>query len=173
MNPVATFAIVALAVWTVASLCYAFRVPPVHDALKRINWFRSFAHWTMFAASPDPRIRPGGFVVLYRDEPEGEWLVAIDGHHWTWHSFLLSPPRFLAARVHHIGQFFAAVRLLQSEPTITAELRNQENVIASYLRRAHPLRPGTSRTVRIVKRFGRSDPAAEELARQFTMRADE
>jgi hypothetical protein len=170
MSLPATVIVGVLAAWALASFCFAIRVPRVHEALKRINWFRTFAHWTMFAANPNPKIRPGSFVVLYRDEPGGEWLCAIDGHHWASHSFLLNPRRMLAARAHHIGQFFAAVRGDVSDPALEAERRNREDIVASYLRRTRPLRVGQTRTVRVVKRFGRAAATDEELAWEFTIR---
>jgi hypothetical protein len=173
MSLPATLIIIGLGVWMLASLCFVFRVPPVHTMLKRLNWFRTFAHWTMFAASPNPRIRPGAFAVEYRDGPDDAWLTAIDGHHWSPFALLLNPRRLLAARVHHLGQIFAALREQSAEPDVAAGFRLREAVIASYLRRTRPLAAGRTRSVRVVKRFGRADPAAGELAWQFTIRADE
>jgi hypothetical protein len=173
MSLPATLAIVVLTAWMLASVSYVFQVPRVHHALKRLNWFRTFAHWTMFAASPNPRIRPGAFVVEYRDDPAGPWLTAIDGHHWAPHGFLLSPRRFLSARVHHLGQIFAAIRHQVAEPDVAAELRNREAILARYLRRTRPISPGKTRAVRIVKRFGRAAPEDGEIVWEFTLRGND
>lgn len=170
MSVGATLAIAVLAAWAIAASCYVFRVPRLHRVLSHLNWFRTFAHWTMFAASPDPRIRPGAFVIEYCDDASGEWITALDGHHWSPHSFLLSPRRILAARAHYLGQSFATVRRQGNESAMAAELRVRENIIATYLQRIAPLPAGRTRAVRIVKRFGRSAPDEEEFTWLFATR---
>lgn len=173
MSVAAALAIAALAAWGIAAVGYVFRIPRLHQALGRLNWFRTFAHWTMFAASPDPRVRPGAFVIEYCDQPLGRWITALDGHHWTPHSFLLSPRRILAARAHYLGQSFAAVRRQGNEAEMAVELRLREMIIANYLDRTAPLAAGRTRVVRIVKRFGREAPGEEECTWRFTIHGDE
>ncbi len=169
MSPPAIVTVALLAIWMVASIGYTCRVPGLHDRLKRCNWFRTFAHWTMFAAHPDPKIRPGTFVIEFRDTADGAWTVAIDGHHWSPHSALLSPRRFIAARAHYLGQAIAAIQRTGIDADGAADIRHRERTIAAYLRRTFPLAPGKTRAVRVVKRFGRAAPADEEVTWQFTV----
>lgn len=173
MSAPAVLAIGVLAAWMLAAICYVFRVPGIHAALKRLNWFRTFAHWTMFAASPDPRVRPGAFAIEYRDGVDGPWVMAIDGNHWRPYGFLLSPRRFIAARAHHLGQVFAAMRREGDIARFQIELQDREAVIAAYLERRHPRVQGRPRTVRVVKRFGRLAASEGEVAWQFSVGGDE
>lgn len=173
MSASAVAAVALLTLWMLASISYTFRLPGVHGWLKRLNWFRAYAHWTMFAAHPDPKIRPGAFVLEYRDTPGGPWRTAIDGHHWAPYSFLLSPHRFLAARTHYLGQAIAAIRRSGLDADGASEIRHREHLIAAYLRRTFPLAPGETRTVRVVKRFGRTASAEAEITWEFTVSGHE
>lgn len=171
MSLPAALGIGALVALMLASLCYVFRVPWIHGALARINWFRLFAHWTMFAAHPDSRLKPGVFVVEYRDGRDGPWVVALDGHHWTPYSFLASPRRLIAARAHYLGQALAVMSDGGGGAEVEAEVRDRETLIANCLRRLHPGPPGQLRTIRIVKRPGR-DVREGRVVRQFEVAGD-
>lgn len=170
MSPLGQIAIAFLLLWAIAAACYTLRIPGVHTALKRINWFRPFAHWTMFSAGPDPNRVPSVYEIDARtDIPAAgtaPWVTVASGHHWAFHGFLASPARHVAARIQALGQKIEHLQQ-QNSTEAAAELQRCAALIAECLTPSGAA-PAGACEFRVVKRFRPHGGPPAHVIWQFT-----
>lgn len=154
--------ILFLSFWAVATVAYAFRVPRLYPLLKRVNWFRSFAHWTMFSAGSDPRRYPGNYEIERREKfSDGSfdnWRTIVSGYRWVPYGVLADPRRHLAARIHALGQLIESTVDNRNESDSDKTLVSCAKLIEECFGDAE-----AEHEFRVVKRYGANQAAPDRI----------
>lgn len=158
MSPLAAGASAVLGLWLAASICYVSRIPRLQAAARRVNWFRTFAQWTMF----DEEQRPGdygGYSLEYRDarvdQPAGRWQVASLSYQRHPAGFLLDLHRHVADALFTLGLRLETCLESSATSDVSAAIRRIQHVLERHLEATRPPQFGLTREIRLVKRFGR------------------
>jgi hypothetical protein len=143
-----------LGLWSIACVCYTFRVPRVYVWLNRKSRFGIFASWAL-ATTPDINSNPGAHSLEYCDDGRGHsdagWTPVLCSDYWVWHAFLWFPGKVAAFRLQCIGREIAIFSELR--PPATRLIEEHGSRLKRFVEQRHPLAPNAIRQVRLLKRI--------------------
>jgi hypothetical protein len=159
MSALAESAALIFGLWLLASIAYVLPTPRIHARLARLNRFRTFCGWALFVEVSEPA-QYSAYTLEYRDSnaagAPGEWLVATMSYDEHIVKLFLNTHGPIAAGLLNVARALQdTVAADESEPSAPAtERRRLERVLSEHLAATRPRPTGSTREIRLVKRFG-------------------
>jgi hypothetical protein len=172
MSALADSAVLIFGLWLLASIGYVLPAPRIHALLARLNWFRTFCGWALFVEVRDPA-QYGAYTLEYRDHDAagtpGAWTVATTSGRTRLASVLLDTHSPIASGLFSVARALEhAVAAHEHQPaSLTTTRRRLEQVLSGHLAATRSRPAGSTREIRLVKRFGARLTAHDAIVWSF------
>ena len=159
MSALADSAALIFGLWLLGSIGYVLPAARVHALLARMNRFRTFCGWALFVEVRDPA-HYSAYTLEYRDHDAagtpGEWTVATTSYRTRRATLFFDTHGPIASGLFSVVRALErAVAAHEHQPaSLTATRRRLERVLSGHLAATRPRPTGSTRDIRLVKRFG-------------------